>query len=116
MGLELSSILGDTTSPPAEMSFDLKEAENRFNEEQKVWDEKLTNLRSHIDSMKRFLVDLDNEEESSTDKDTAPAPAKKPKLVPTVFETLVPVKVKVHHGHWMIIDTADEKEAKFSFF
>ena len=109
--VENSSFVGKTH----EMSFDLKEAENRFNEEQKAWDVKLTNLRSHIDNMKRFLVDLGSREEASENQEGLALPTKRSKLMPSVFETLIPTKDRSHHGHWKI-ENFDEKEAKFSFF
>ena len=113
-----SSFLGKTspTKVNHEMSFDLKEAENRFNEEQKAWDVKLTSLRSHTDNIKRFLVDLDSRggggEKAENHEEPLP---KRSKLMPSIFETLIPTKDRSHHGHWQI-EHFDEKEAKFSFF
>ena len=110
-----SSFLGKTSSTKVnhEMSFDLKEAENRFNEEQKAWDVKMTNLRSHIDNMKRFLVDSRGGSEEAENHEEPPP--KRSKLMPSIFETLIPTKDRSHHGHWKI-EHFDEKEAKFSFF
>ena len=114
--MENSSSSSSPTTVNHEMSFDLKEAENRFNEEQKAWDVKLTNLRSHTDNMKRFLVDLDSRggggEKAENHEEPLP---KRSKLMPSIFETLIPTKDRSHHGHWKI-EHFDEKEAKFSFF